>query len=150
LLGGGGAKRLAVAALDAAGRVAARHLARVLHHSRVDDPDGQAAGGSQPPQSNPERLDMPSRTMPELALQLVSVSESAPRPSRRTSVPRHELCFSSLYRQGRALAFPCDESGDVDIDALPPAARRNYLEACEKVGREFALPQVRPMAGFTH
>ena len=93
---------------------------------------------------------MPSRSMPELALQLVSVSESTPRTPQRARVERYEVCFSSLFRQGHALAFPCDESGDVDIDGLPPAARRNYLDACEKVGREFALPQVRPMAGFTH
>ena len=93
---------------------------------------------------------MSSRSVPELALQLVSVStESAPRRTQRR-VERFEVCFSSLFRQGRALAFPCDESGDVDIDALPPAARRNYIEACAKVGKEFSLPQVRPMAGFTH
>lgn len=94
---------------------------------------------------------MPSRPMPDIALQLVSVaSESAAPRIQHARVERFEVCFSSLFRQGHALAFPCDESGDVDIDALPPAARRNYIEACAKVGKEFSLPQVRPMAGFTH
>jgi len=94
---------------------------------------------------------MTRRTMPDLALQLVSVStESALRAAPRARVARFELCFFSLFRPGRALAFPCDEAGDVDIDALPPAARSNYLAACEQVGREFSLPQVRPMAGFAH
>jgi hypothetical protein len=89
--------------------------------------------------------------MPDTALQLVSVStESAPRRTQHARVERFEVCFYSLFRQGHALAFPCDESGDVDIDTLPPVARRNYLEACDKVGKEYALPQVRPMAGFTH
>jgi hypothetical protein len=89
--------------------------------------------------------------MPDTALQLVSVStESAPRRTQHARVARFEVCFYSLFRQGHALAFPCDESGEVDIDTLPPVARRNYLEACDKVGKEYTLPQVRPMAGFTH
>ena len=94
---------------------------------------------------------MSSRPLPDLALQLIPVSSSnhQSRP-RRDRAPRHEVLFASLYRQGHALAFPCDEFGEVDIDQLPPVARRNYLEACASVGRDYAMPQVRPMAGFTH
>lgn len=94
---------------------------------------------------------MSSRPLPDLALQLMPVSSSGPGATApRPRVDRFEVCFTSLYRQGHALAFPCDESGDVDIDRLPPAARRNYLEACGKVGREYTMPEVRPMAGFAH
>ena len=53
-----------------------------------------------------------------------------------------EVRFASLFRPGRALSFPCDERGRVDLDILPAPARRNYLVAREQVGREYAVPQV--------
>lgn len=55
-----------------------------------------------------------------------------------------ELRFRSLFSEGRALAFPCDEQGHVDIDGLSERARLNYLYARTVVGREFALPAVLP------
>jgi hypothetical protein len=55
-----------------------------------------------------------------------------------------ELRFESLFQQGRALAFPCDERGRVELDALSDHARRNYLYARAVVGREFATPAVVP------
>jgi hypothetical protein len=56
---------------------------------------------------------------------------------------RHfELRFPSLFHEGRALAFPCDPQGRVDIDALPVRARVNYLYARTVIGREFAIPAV--------
>lgn len=55
-----------------------------------------------------------------------------------------ELRFESLFQQGRALAFPCDERGRVELDALSDRARRNYLYARAVVGREFATPAVVP------
>ena len=94
---------------------------------------------------------MSSRPLPHPALQLLSVhTPAAPVQARHHPVARHEVVFTALYRQGHGLAFPCDESGAVDVDALPLPARRNYLAACERVGRDYALPQVRAMAGFTH
>lgn len=54
------------------------------------------------------------------------------------------LRFESLFDSGRALAFPCDERGEVALDALSERARRNYLYARIVVGREFAVPAVRP------
>jgi hypothetical protein len=60
-------------------------------------------------------------------------------PSRE---PRCELRFRSLFDDGRALAFPCDASGEVDIDSLSDKARTNYLYARTVVGREFAIPAV--------
>ena len=53
-----------------------------------------------------------------------------------------EIRFRSLFKEGRALAFPCDADGHVDLDALPVGGRRNYLMATALVGREYALPVV--------
>jgi hypothetical protein len=57
---------------------------------------------------------------------------------------RHfELLFESLFHPGRGLVFPCDERGQVLLDALSERARRNYLYARAVVGREYAAPAVR-------
>lgn len=55
-----------------------------------------------------------------------------------------ELRFESLFQQGRALAFPCDARGRVELDDLSERARRNYFYARTVVGREFATPAVVP------
>jgi hypothetical protein len=60
------------------------------------------------------------------------------------SSPGYQLRFESLFNPGRAMAFPCDERGRVELDALSDAARRNYLYARAVVGREFATPTVVP------
>jgi hypothetical protein len=62
------------------------------------------------------------------------------RPSIDTAV--YELRFQSLFNEGRALAFPCDAQGHVDMDALSDRARGNYLYARAVVGREYATPDV--------
>jgi hypothetical protein len=54
-----------------------------------------------------------------------------------------ELRFQSLFHGGRALAFPCDAKGRVDLDALSERARVNYLYARTVIGREYAVPAVR-------
>jgi len=38
-----------------------------------------------------------------------------------------ELRFQSLFAAGRALSFPCDAAGRVNLDALSERARRNYF-----------------------
>jgi hypothetical protein len=58
------------------------------------------------------------------------------------SPPGFEIRFESLYQVGRALAFPCDAEGHVEMDALSERARNNYLYARAVVGREFAAPAV--------
>lgn len=58
----------------------------------------------------------------------------------------YELRFRSLFDEGRALAFPCDSRGCVDLDALSPRALNNYLYARTVVGREFYMPSVLPAA----
>ena len=55
-----------------------------------------------------------------------------------------QLRFQSLFKEGRALAFPCDSQGHVELDALSERARENYLYARAVVGREFATPAVLP------
>jgi hypothetical protein len=55
----------------------------------------------------------------------------------------YELRFQSLFDEGRALSFPCDAQGRVDLDALSERARGNYLYARAVVGREFATPAVQ-------
>lgn len=62
---------------------------------------------------------------------------ATPRPQ-----PGFELRFQSLFNEGRALAFPCDADGHVDLDALSERARCNYYFARTVIGREFALPAV--------
>jgi hypothetical protein len=59
------------------------------------------------------------------------------------SVEAYEIRFPSLYREGHALAFPCDRHGHVDLDALSERAKGNYLFARAMVGREFATPCVQ-------
>ena len=54
--------------------------------------------------------------------------------------------FQSLFNEGRALCFPCDAQGHVDLDQLSDRARANYLYARAVVGREFAHPLVQPVA----
>lgn len=55
-----------------------------------------------------------------------------------------EIRFQFLFKPGRALSFPCDAQGRVELDALSDRARDNYLYARAVVGREFAFPSVLP------
>lgn len=55
----------------------------------------------------------------------------------------YELRFRSLFDEGRALAFPCDAAGQVDLDTLSERARCNYFYARTAIGRDFAFPAVR-------
>ena len=50
--------------------------------------------------------------------------------------------FQSLFHEGRALAFPCDREGRVDLDKVNERLRNNYLFARAMLGREFAMPVV--------
>jgi hypothetical protein len=55
-----------------------------------------------------------------------------------------ELRFQSLFDSGRGYAFPCDPTGQVDLDGLSERARNNYFYARAMVGRELAVPALRP------
>lgn len=56
-----------------------------------------------------------------------------------------ELRFQSLFDQGRALSFPCDPYGLVDLDKLSERARNNYIFARAAIGRDFSVPAVQPV-----
>lgn len=56
----------------------------------------------------------------------------------------YQLRFESLFDPGRALAFPCDDHGHVELDSLSDRARDNYFYARAVVGREFLTPIVVP------
>ena len=58
------------------------------------------------------------------------------------SATAFELRFQSLFQIGRALAFPCDREGHVDLDRFSERSKNNYLFARAMIGREFAWPQV--------
>ena len=55
----------------------------------------------------------------------------------------YELRFQSLFKEGRAWAFPCDPQGRVDLDAMSERARCNYLFVRSVIGREVEMPRVR-------
>jgi hypothetical protein len=58
--------------------------------------------------------------------------------------PQFELRFQSLIDSSCEFAFPCDPKGLVEMDQLSDGTRNNYLYARAMVGRELALPAVRP------
>ncbi|MDP3820051.1 MAG: hypothetical protein Q8R33_01120 [Burkholderiales bacterium] len=62
-----------------------------------------------------------------------------------TSLPDSgfEIRFQSLFKPGRALSFPCNALGQVQLDSLSDRARDNYFYARAVVGREFAYPSVQ-------
>ena len=59
---------------------------------------------------------------------------------------RFELRFEPLAANAPAYAFPCDQQGRVDMDALGERARDAYLYARTVIGREFLMPRVQPRA----
>lgn len=66
------------------------------------------------------------------------------------SEPRFELRFAALFQQGRALSFPCDAAGRVDLNTLSDRARSNYFFARGLVGRDFAPGAVRSCVPLGH
>ncbi|HMC16273.1 MAG TPA: hypothetical protein VKI18_11610 [Albitalea sp.] len=52
----------------------------------------------------------------------------------------YQIRFRSLLQEGRALSFPCDSHGEVDLNALTQHALDDYLFARAMIGREFATP----------
>lgn len=55
-----------------------------------------------------------------------------------------ELRFRSLFHEGRALVFPCDAGGTVDVARLSARARDNLMRAQAAIGRDYAVPAVEP------
>ena len=75
-------------------------------------------------------------------INVFEVLESAMITSPAAIRPVFELRFQSLFAPGRALAFPCDAQGHVDLNTLSERARNNYLFARATVGRDHATPRV--------
>jgi hypothetical protein len=61
-----------------------------------------------------------------------------------SAMTEFELRFQSLRDRSRSFAFPCDSKGLVDMDQLSDRTRTDYLYARAMVGRELAVPAVRP------
>lgn len=59
-----------------------------------------------------------------------------------TSATDYQLRFQSLFHAGRAMSFPCDQRGHVNMDEMSEKARINYLAARTLIGREYACPVV--------
>jgi hypothetical protein len=57
-----------------------------------------------------------------------------------------ELRFVARVRGRRPMAFPCDERGRVDMDALDERRRNDYLFARALMDRDYERPIVRPVA----
>ena len=55
---------------------------------------------------------------------------------------RYVLRYQSLSNGDRALLFPCDAEGRVEMDSLSRAELNNYLFARASVGFEFAAPRI--------
>jgi hypothetical protein len=54
----------------------------------------------------------------------------------------YEIRFQSLFKEGRALSFPCDREGRVDLDQANDRLRSNYMLARAMLGREYAMPVI--------
>lgn len=80
-------------------------------------------------------------------MQAAAATASHPTLAPPTETSRHLLHFSSLFNEGRGLAFPCDAAGRVDLDTLSDKARGNYFFARAFVGRDFSRPEIRLACG---
>jgi hypothetical protein len=65
--------------------------------------------------------------------------------ARAAAVPApgsFEIRFAALSQYGTGLSFPCDGTGQVDLDALSCKAKREYLYARAMIGLEYAYPVI--------
>ena len=51
-----------------------------------------------------------------------------------------QIRFAYLPQGGRAMAFPCDDEGRLNLDEPSESARCNYFFARAMVGREYTTP----------
>jgi hypothetical protein len=73
----------------------------------------------------------------------MTVSVANAPGSQREKTAEFSIHFPSLFREGQALAFPCDAQGRVSMDNLSERARENYLFARAMIGRDFGWPRVQ-------
>ena len=55
----------------------------------------------------------------------------------------YQLRFQPLSGSGRGYCFPCDSSGQVDLDALGHLGRIDYFFARTVIGRDVSRPAVQ-------
>lgn len=67
-------------------------------------------------------------------------------PTLHAATPLFEVRYASLFKPGNGYAFPCDDQGHVDLDALSERARNNYLFARATVGRDTSSPRICRLA----
>jgi hypothetical protein len=70
------------------------------------------------------------------------VHSSGQDDAARIPSGRFELRFASLFNPGRGLSFPCNGSGEVDVDAMSDQSRANLKRALSNVGVDYAVPMV--------
>jgi len=58
------------------------------------------------------------------------------------TAPSYEIRFQSLFKEGRALSFPCDREGRVNLDHANDRLRSSYMFARSMLGREYAMPVI--------
>lgn len=57
-----------------------------------------------------------------------------------------ELRFAPHVHGRRAMVFPCDERGQVDMNSLDERRRNDYLFARALMDRDYERPVVRPVS----
>jgi hypothetical protein len=70
-------------------------------------------------------------------------------PNLTHAASHYELRFRSLFDAGRSYGFPCDERGNVDMDALSASALEGYLYARAVIGCEVGWPAVQLVPEWT-
>jgi hypothetical protein len=103
-------------------------------------------------QGRPARSGRPDRCRrrevegpPDIVLREERTMEMVTTTSMPGAAPgecRFELQFISTCAGGHDYAFPCDEHGQVDMDALTERVRTEYLFARAVMGRDVARPVV--------
>jgi hypothetical protein len=73
---------------------------------------------------------------------LTSLETTMSSPLSSSVTPVFEVRFVPLFAFGRALCFPCDAGGHVDLDALPAKAKNNYFFARAMIGKDFLSPSI--------
>ena len=64
-----------------------------------------------------------------------------------TTASTFQIRFDSSFFADRAVAFPCDERGQVDMDQLSEAGRRDYFFARIMTRLAHLEPEVGPACG---
>jgi hypothetical protein len=66
-----------------------------------------------------------------------------PRAACDPAACAYLLRFMSCDDRGQDVSVPCDEAGNVDLNALTEHLRNTYLGARAMVGRDYSCPTVQ-------